>query len=247
MLQVHLQPLYFKPKEPDEIDKANCSDCVPSTSSATKDVVVEPKKQAMISKLSVRALDAEIRWSLKIVMMHASGRFCLNLNELFMIMFPDSDITQNFKMSKMKVSYMIVYGIVEYFHRSLLSLLKKSPFFASLFDESLNGILNKDQMDIYIRFCDVDSGAISSKYLDSGFVFCPNANVLSDEIINSVKDLEVSRMIMLGMQREEHNHAPLFNVGCCGLHLIHGAYETGMTSNQWEIGKILKSMFKLFN
>ena len=49
------------------------------------------------------------------------------------------------------------------------------------------------------------------------------------------------------MQREEHNHAPLFNVGCYGLHLIHGAYETGMTSNQWEIGKILKSMFKLFN
>ena len=42
-----LQSLYFKPKEPDEIDQVNCSD---STSSATKDVVVEPKKQAMISK-----------------------------------------------------------------------------------------------------------------------------------------------------------------------------------------------------
>ena len=43
-----LQSLYFKPKQPDEIDKENCSDC---TSSATKDIVVEPKKQAMISKL----------------------------------------------------------------------------------------------------------------------------------------------------------------------------------------------------
>ena len=53
--------LYFKPKEPDEINKENCSDCVPSTSSATKDVVVELKKQAMISKLSVRALVVEIR------------------------------------------------------------------------------------------------------------------------------------------------------------------------------------------
>ena len=130
-----LQSLYFKPKEPDEIDKENCSDCVPSTSSATKDVVVEPKKQAMISKPSVRALDAEIRWVLKIIMMPASYRFCLNLNELFMVMFSDSDITQNFKMSKTKVSYMIVYGIAEYFHRSLLSLLKKSPFFTPLFDE----------------------------------------------------------------------------------------------------------------
>ena len=60
-----LQSLCVKLKEPDEIDKENRSDCVPSTSIATKDVVVEPKKQAMISKPSVRALDAEIRWALK--------------------------------------------------------------------------------------------------------------------------------------------------------------------------------------
>ena len=56
-----LQSLYFKPKEPDEIHKENCPDCVPSTSSATKDVVVDPKKQAMISEPSIRALDKEIR------------------------------------------------------------------------------------------------------------------------------------------------------------------------------------------
>ena len=118
-----LQPLYFKPKEPDEIDKENCSD---STSSTTKDVVVEPKKQAMVSKASVRALDVETRWALKIVMMHASCRFSLNLNELFMVIFPDSDIVENFKMSKTKVSYIIIYGIAEYFHCSLLSLLRKS-------------------------------------------------------------------------------------------------------------------------
>ena len=171
--------MYFKPKVPNEIDKENCSDCVPSTSCATKDVVVELKKQTMISKLSVRALDAEICWALKIAVMHASYRSCLNLNELFMVLFPDSDIAQNFKMSKTKVSYMTVYGIAEYFHRRLFSQLKKSPFFTPLFDESLNGILNKDQMDIHIRFYDVDSGTISTRYLDSRFVFHPNANVLS--------------------------------------------------------------------
>ena len=200
-----LQSLYFKPKEPDEIDKENCSDCVPSISSATKDVVVEPKKQAMISEPSVRALDGEIRWALKIVMMHASYMSCLNLNELFMVMFPDSDIAQNFKMSKTKVSYMIVYGIAEYFHRSLLSLLKKSPFFTPLFDKSLNDILKKDQMDIHIRFYDVNSGTISTRYLDSRFVFGPNANVLSGEIVNSIKDLDASRIIILGMDGPNAN------------------------------------------
>ena len=50
---------------------------------------------------------------------------------------------------------MIVYGIAEYFHHGLLSLLKKSSFFTPLFDKSLNDILNKDQMNIHIRFYDV--------------------------------------------------------------------------------------------
>ena len=153
-----LQSLYVKPKEPDEIDKENCSDCVLSTSSVTKDVVVKLKKQAIISKLLVRALDVEIHWVLNVVMEHASYRSCLNLNELFMVIFPDSVIAQNFKMSKTKVSYMIVYGIAEYFHcypsLSIVTLVKKSPFFTP-FDESLNDILNKDQIDIHIRFYSV--------------------------------------------------------------------------------------------
>ena len=170
--------MYFKPKEPDEIDKENCSDCVPSTSSATMDVVAELNKQAMISKPSVRALDAEICWVPKIVMMHASYRFYLNLIELFM--------AQNFKMRNTKVSYMIVYGIAEHFHRSLLSLPKKFPFFTPLFDESLNDILNKDQMDIDIRFYNVNSGTISTGYLDSCFVFHLNANALSGEIQSKI-------------------------------------------------------------
>ena len=33
-------------------------------------------------------------------------------------------------------------------------------------------------------------------------------------------------------QREKDNHATHFNVGSCGLHSIHGDFETAMTSNQ---------------
>ena len=87
-------------------------------------------------------------------------------------MFSDSDIAQNFKMIKAKVPYMIVYGcIAEYFHHSLLSLLRKSPFFTPLFDESLNDILNKDQMDIHVRFYDMDSGIISTRYWNPTLLF----------------------------------------------------------------------------
>ena len=64
-------------------------------------------------------------------------------------------------------------------------------------------------------------------------------------------------MIMLGMdgpnvnwcifnkinkEREEHNHAALCIIGSCGLHQIHGAFEKGVISVEWELGKALKSM-----
>ena len=54
-------------------------------------------------------------------------------------------------------------------------------------------------MNIHIRFYDVDSGTISTRYVDSHFVFRLSANILSGEIINSIKDLDAPRMIMLGM------------------------------------------------
>ena len=98
----------------------------------------------MISRPSVRALDVETRWALKIVMMHASCRFSLNLNELFMVIFPDSDIVENFKMSKTKVFYTTLYGIAEYFHCSLLSLLRKSQL--------LHHYLTKVLMTFYTKF-----------------------------------------------------------------------------------------------
>ena len=83
--------MFFKGKDPEE------------TSSSKEVVVIDKPKatQAVIPTPLVDSLDAEIRWALKMVTMHASFRSCLNLNELFSTMFPDSD----FKMSKTKAAY----------------------------------------------------------------------------------------------------------------------------------------------
>ena len=51
----------------------------------------------------------------------------------------------------------------------------------------------------------------------------------------------------LNGEREKPDKPPLYNMGNCGLHAIHGAFEIGFTSVDWELGKITKSMFKLFN
>ena len=177
-------------------------------------------------------------------------------------MFSDSDIAKKFQMSKTKVSYVIIFGLADYFHNSLIALVKKSPFYPLLFGESLNKVLSKEQMDLQLRFYDDTVGEVLTRYLDSRFVYRPNAVNLCNEIIDAIKNLDQVKISMLGMdgpnvnwlifdklngEREKHNHLSLYNIGSCGLHSIHGAFETGMISCGWEINKIMKSMHKLFD
>ena len=176
----------------------------------------------------VGALDAEICWALKVVMMHALYRSCLDLNQLFEVMFSDSDIAKKFQMSKTKVSYVIIFGLADYFYNSLITLVKKSPFYSLLFDVSLNKVLSKEQMDLQICFYDYTTGEVLTRYLDSRFVHCPNAVNLCNEIIDAIKNLDQAKISMLGMDGPnvnwlifdklngecgKHNHSPLYNIG----------------------------------
>ena len=264
-----LQSLFFKPKakpEPNsqslaehqsdidnEVEKATTS-AQPTTSNQPS-TSNQPTTSTQVATstptdVAVGALDAEIRWALKVVM-----------NQLFEAMFSDSDIAKKFQMSKTKVSYVVIFGLVDYFYNSLITLVKKSPFYSLLFDKSLNKVLSKEQMDLQIRFYD-DTVEVLTRYLDSRFVNRPNAVNLCNETIDAIKNLDQAKMLMLRMdgpnfnllifvklngEREKHYHSPLYNIGSCGLHSIHGAFETGMISCGWEINKIMKSMHKLFD
>ena len=45
-----------------------------------------------------------------------------------------------------------------------------------------------------------------------------------------------------------HEEVPqLFEVGSCGLHVIHGAFQSGFKTTGWGIGKSLKGMWRLFH
>ena len=64
--------------------------------------------------MPVSVSTAEIRWFLKVVSSSFSLRSCLNLNALFKEMFSDSEIAENFKLSKTKCGYYLTYGIAPY-------------------------------------------------------------------------------------------------------------------------------------
>ena len=88
-------------------------------------------------------LDAETRCYLKLIESHSSYRSCLDLSRLFRELFPE--IASKFKLSKTKSSYIISHGIALYHPLA-------APFYSLSYDESLNTLLQNEQMDVQIRY-----------------------------------------------------------------------------------------------
>lgn len=62
----------------------------------------------------VSAAKAEIRWVLKVVDSNFSLRSCLDLIDLFRVMFHDSTIAKNFQLSQAKCECYINFGVAPY-------------------------------------------------------------------------------------------------------------------------------------
>jgi len=57
---------------------------------------------------------AEVQWVLKVVQAKYSQRSCDGLNELFKVMFPDSNVAENFSCGRTKCGYIINHGLAPY-------------------------------------------------------------------------------------------------------------------------------------
>ena len=47
--------------------------------------------------------------------------------------------------------------------------------------------------------------------------------------------------------REGKEFPELINIGSCGLHILHGALQTGTLKTGWEVNKVLHGMWKIFD
>ena len=56
---------------------------------------------------------------------------------------------------------------------------------------------------------------------------------------------------MLDLMVEDRNsnetYPKLLDVGSCALHVVHGAFRTGMKQTGWGIDQVLKSLHSLFH
>ena len=173
---------------------------------------------------------------------HLSCNLCSDIKELFNVMFPDSDIVAQFSLGKTKRRYMILFGVAPYFKNALIKDINNSLYCSLSFDESLNSIVQKCQMDTNIRHWDDKEKKVKTRYLDSQFLERPNADNLLQILKTATKDLKEESILQLAMDgpnvnwevlRKLHDtlvedgHNKTLNIGSCAQHVIHGAFQTG--------------------
>ena len=216
----------------------------------------------MVNKADV--LNAEVLWALKILTSHYSQRSCEDTDKLFKNMFPDSQMAQNFQCGRTKCSYLICFGLAPYYHNMLLSKLKEpGTKFVISFDESLNKILQQEQMDMIVRFWDKTTHRVISRYLDSQFLGHTRATDLLKNFKIGLIGLHSANLLQVSMdgpatnwkfydnlledrKQEDPNIPSLLNVGSCGLHVVHGGFQTGATATGWKLESLLRSVWYLF-
>ena len=246
-------------------DAPSTSGDAPSTSAvSTVDSRQVVQRTAKVDTFMVRnsVTDSEIIWTLKIVMNHLSLRSCTNLNETFRLMFPDSSIVASFALSPAKAAYTIVHGLAPYFSEALVLALQECPFFVACFDEALNKVAQKGQMDIVIRFWDCSVKQVSTRYLTSVFLGHATAKNLEEKFKEALTALNLKKLVQISMDgpsvnwkflssfaastRPDACDPVLFDLGSCGLHVVHGAFQTGHKAAGWTVNELLRSMYGLF-
>jgi len=177
-------------------------------------------------------------------------------------MFPDSNVAKTFQLSKIKCGYLINYGLAPYFRELLNKLVLPSSFFVISFDESMNKVLQNEQMDLQVRFWDDTLKQVRTRYLTSTFLKRPNAKNMLDCLLEALKVFPPEKFLQLSMdgpnvkwnvlellqqERAKEERPEIVNIGSCGLHIVHGAFKTGIQTSERNIVKILKAIWQIFH
>ena len=81
---------------------------------------------------------------------HFSFRSCVQINSLFSAVFKDSEIAAKMKFGKTKCSYFINYDLAPYIKEQLEKYISSSPLYVVSYDESMNSVLQNEQIDFGI-------------------------------------------------------------------------------------------------
>jgi len=129
------------------------------------------------------------------------------------------------------------------------------------FDESLDKVAQKGQMDIFIKFLDEKSNRDSIRYYASSFWGPATASDLVNSFEEATKGFDIKKLLQISMDgpningkflqdtnakfMEEGVDRPLLlDLGSCGLHILRKSHEK--KKNQREILHFLRALYYLF-
>lgn len=215
-------------------------------------------------------LTAEILWAMMTVVSHY--QYSVNSSEktsnLFQKMFPDSVIAQKLKCGKTKCAYFIQFGLANFFKEDLCSkVLKLGAVFVVCFDESLNKVLQEEQMDLHLRFWDSELNKVVTRYFNSVFLGHTKSGDLLAKFNEALSKLNMSNLLQISMdgpvtswkfydtfvqkhQESDPDTPMLINIGSCGLHIppvVHGAFKHGASKTGWKLDGIMRALYHCFN
>ena len=113
-------------------------------------------------------------------------------------MFSDSNIAENFKLSKTK-SDIMTYGIVPYLKSNITNSVLKASYFTIISDESVNSVLQNKQMDMQIRYWSDEDCKAQTKYYDSKFLKGADSDTSCDALLQTLSSFDKGKMLMLSM------------------------------------------------
>ena len=246
----------------------------PSTSSSVTDMSGSVDSQSTIvsSKPSNKTVNtymlsdeitkAEILWALKTISCHFSYRSAIDSSKLFVAMFPDSNIASKFSMGKTKLAYTVTHGLAPFFHQKLLNAINVSDAYVICFDEALNQVVQRGQMDIVVRFWDTRVNEVSSCYFNSAFMGHSTATDVVNAFQEATAELNSSKILQISMDGpnvnwsflekistqllSEAGEIQLLSLGSCALHVIHGSVMAGHKNAGWNVVSVLCAVYRLF-
>lgn len=179
-------------------------------------------------------LSAEMFWMLNVMGKHGFFNICSGIGDLFRRMFPDSNIASNLLDN---LWYCTVF---------LISAFVPSKQTVLLFNESLNHPLQAKQLDVLVRL------------LDSHFLGHAYADDIHVQLRASCNSVGIHGLLQLSMDEpnlnwklfdtlsrdlEEETGSKLFNIGSCGLHIMHNVFQAVSSATTWDIEHTQNSLY----
>ena len=113
------------------------------------------------------------------------------------------------KLSKTKCGYLVNYILAPFLNDVKLQSINASPCFVILYDESINKVLQNEQIDLQARYWDYNERQVLTRYYDSKFLNHPNATNLHTTLSASLAKLSEKQLLQITMNGPNVNWSVL--------------------------------------